>query len=176
VNSVYECKQFEPKVCKPKEAVCAKCKHYREFNDGYWLCRKFFGRESLEPKDEWISVKDELPDIGIIVRVLRQPHKNNEHLAYRVYMKHKEKYQWFLDNGVEANNITHWQSLPEKKKFTRLPFSADCDYQISKVGSDENFFSLYFNGEQFYFGEMKASNVMELIHNLNQLWMSAGDK
>lgn len=84
--------------------------------------------------NRWIFVDDNLPEFGVVVRVLREGHPCNEFLAFRVNMTHKGKAVWFLDNGVEVSDVTHWVYI-EKKCFFKAYFE-DGEPIIEFVGDD----------------------------------------
>jgi hypothetical protein len=68
---------------------------------------------------DWISVKDRLPEDDCLVLIY---HTNFGYEAQQaVYAFHSDTNNWSdvnLDYWLEANDVTHWQPLPEPPEVT----------------------------------------------------------
>jgi hypothetical protein len=56
---------------------------------------------------EWISTKDELPEVG--KDVLGYNENDNKYFV----VTYSDTYKSFFVGGFAYNNITHWQELPK---------------------------------------------------------------
>lgn len=59
--------------------------------------------------DNWISVKDRLPDVGVIVLCVDVDGK-------QTVAEYSDFYRCFFSGQFMVKGITHWQPLPEPPK------------------------------------------------------------
>ena len=71
------------------------------------------------PQEEWISVEDRLPEVGVMVLVNFLGHIYESKLleAKKSYLSDysigNKFYKWdYFTNGCRAYNVTHWMPLP----------------------------------------------------------------
>ena len=66
---------------------------------------------------DWISVEDRLPKIGVRVIVCQYFNDGSSFARFATRVKINQVDRWYLDDGFEAEFITHWQPivLPKKK-------------------------------------------------------------
>lgn len=66
---------------------------------------------------EWISVKDEFPDLEEEVLVYQPENDDMVCIGYLMQNPRTEKIYWNKQNGIEEiHGVTHWLQIPEPPK------------------------------------------------------------
>jgi hypothetical protein len=77
----------------------------------------FTEQEMAEYDEKWISVKDNRPEIGVIVNLVLQHSKQDVYSGFRAnggwyVFQIGEQAKYYIPNDIDEAKITHWQPLP----------------------------------------------------------------
>ena len=101
-----------------------------EFHNQYTSFIEGYKAAMLQNKDEWVSVKDRLPDIRVPV------------LVYMKYGKidtcYRDGESWIQSVRCQHSNgsVTHWQSLPELPEQTVIKVEETSQFKQPDISED----------------------------------------